>query len=56
MPAIFEDDLKYSVDDFEVRKKFYDKIGIKEAEFIEFNTDEEKELTVFSFWFLGFGS
>lgn len=44
MAAIFENDLKYSVDDFEVRKKFYDSVGIKDAEFVEYNTDEEKEL------------
>ena len=44
MPAIFENDLKYSVDDFEARKSFYDKLGIKEAEFVEYETAEEKEL------------
>lgn len=44
MAAIFENDVKYSVEDFETRKKFYNRIGIKDAKFVEFNTDDEKEL------------
>ena len=46
MAAIFENDLKYSVDDFEVRKDFYNRIGIKDAKFIEYNTEEEIDHTI----------
>lgn len=44
MERVFEDDLKYSINGFEKRKKFYNSIGIIEVEFVDFGTEEEKSL------------
>lgn len=44
MERIFEDDLKYSINGFEERKKFYNSIGITEVEFVDFDTEEDKAL------------
>ena len=44
MAAIFENDLKYSIEDFETRKKFYIKIGYENPVFVDFDTSEGKEL------------
>ena len=44
MKRVFEEDLKYSIDGFEDRKKFYNSIGITEVEFVNFDTEEDKAL------------
>lgn len=44
MERVFEEDLKYSIDGFDGRKKFYNSIGITEVEFVNFDTEEDKAL------------
>lgn len=44
MPAIFNEDLEYSIENFNERKKIYKKMGIENLKFVDFNTEEEKAL------------
>lgn len=42
MTANFENDLKFSFEDFDERKKFYHSIGLQDVKFVGYDTDEDK--------------
>ena len=43
MESMFEEDLKYSIDGFDDRKKFYNSIGFTEVKFVDYDTEEDKD-------------